>query len=408
MTDLTTEPAIDIFGLYHWFSDDEFSPGWAKSKPPHVTLRDINFVLPAGKIAVLAGPSGCGKTTLLTLIGGLRRVREGSARVLGRQLNGMSDRELVAVRRNVGFIFQAHNLFESLTAYQNVQMATDLTRMSRREVHDRITELLVQLDLGHRIHYKPGDMSGGQRQRVAVARALANRPRLILADEPTAALDKKSGGDVLRLLRQAADEDGTAVLIVTHDKRVLDQADRIVNLSFGDVVSDVEVQEQLAIVRVLSELKTQDGERLFAGTVDELNQIAEQMRRVTFPAGREVFAQGAHGEDFFVIRSGQAQVRAHPSGQPQEIADPQIDPNDPTKQAKVDYGQTVATLGAGDFFGEMALMKPEGENHRSASILAAGEEPLVTYTLNRANFHKAMRLSESFDMQVRSSLLARQ
>ena len=397
--------AIDISGLNHWFGEGSPDDPDPDRRPRQLTLRNINLVLPPGKIAVLAGPSGCGKTTLLTLIGGLRRVRDGSVRVLERELAGMSDRQLVEVRKNVGFIFQAHNLFESLTAFQNVQMATDLIRLKPREVRDRVKHLLTELGLGHRMHYKPTSLSGGQRQRVAVARALANRPALVLADEPTAALDKESGEAVLRLLRKAAQEDGTAVLIVTHDKRVLDQADRIVNLSFGDVVSDVEVQEQLAIVSTLAELKAPDGTRLFEGSVEQLNQIAGQMKRVTFPAGVEVFRQGALGESFFVIRSGAAEVRIHDDGAPQESP---RDPSDPTATAQVDYGRLVTTLQAGDFFGELALMKEEGENYRSASILAAPDQPLVTYTLNRASFRKAMELSGSFEMQVRASLLARQ
>ena len=143
-------------------------------------LFDNNLEVMPGEIVIMTGPSGSGKTTLLTLIGGLRTVQQGSVFVLGRELYGLSGRALIEVRRGIGFIFQAHNLFEALTAYQNVKMAVDLTASARAVMHARITELLAALGLEQRIHYKPDSLSGGQRQRVAIARALANRPRLIL------------------------------------------------------------------------------------------------------------------------------------------------------------------------------------------------------------------------------------
>jgi putative ABC transport system ATP-binding protein len=199
-------------------------------------LRDINLDLDPGRIVIMTGRSGSGKTTLLTLIGTLRRVQEGSVRVLGRELRGLDDPGRVAVRRGIGFIFQAHNLFAALTAYQNVRMALELEALPAAEMDHRITALLADLGLEDRMHHKPAQLSGGQRQRVAIARALVHRPRLLLADEPTAALDEESSRIAVALLRQTARRDRTVLLIVTHDNSLMDAADRVLNMSYGRIV----------------------------------------------------------------------------------------------------------------------------------------------------------------------------
>ena len=211
-------------------------------------LFDISLDLPRGQIVILTGPSGSGKTTLLTLAGALRRLQDGSLRVLGQELVGLSDAALVTVRRNIGFIFQAHNLFESLTASQNVEMAVELTGQlgSKR---DQAVTMLSALGLADRVDYKPKALSGGQKQRVAIARALVNHPKLVLADEPTAALDKKSGRDVVDYLRQLSREEGCTVLMVTHDNRILDAADRIINLVDGRLESDSSLNDFIAARR---------------------------------------------------------------------------------------------------------------------------------------------------------------
>jgi putative ABC transport system ATP-binding protein len=199
-------------------------------------LRDVHLDLDPGRIVIMTGRSGSGKTTLLTLIGALRRVQEGSVRVLGRELRGLDDQGLVAVRRGIGFIFQAHNLFASLTAYQNVRMALELEALPAEEMDHRITAILADLELEDRMHHKPAKLSGGQRQRVAIARALVHRPRLLLADEPTAALDEESSRIAVDLLRQTALRDRTSILIVTHDNTIMDVADRVLNISYGRIV----------------------------------------------------------------------------------------------------------------------------------------------------------------------------
>jgi putative ABC transport system ATP-binding protein len=200
-------------------------------------LFDINLDLPKGQIVIMTGPSGSGKTTLLSLIGALRTVQEGSLNVLGQEVVGLNTADLVKFRRNIGFIFQAHNLFESLTACQNVEMAIELWH-TRPEKRQRAIEILTQVGLANRIDYKPKSLSGGQNQRVAIARALVNQPALILADEPTAALDKQSGREVVLLMQKLAREQGRTILMVTHDNRILDVVDRIISMVDGRLESD--------------------------------------------------------------------------------------------------------------------------------------------------------------------------
>ena len=200
-------------------------------------LHNINLDLPKGQIVIMTGPSGSGKTTLLSLVGGLRSLQEGSLTVLGREIVGLSKSKLVEVRRNIGFIFQMHNLFESLTASQNVEMAVELLDNWRQKRQQAI-DILRSVGLGERVDYKPHALSGGQKQRVAIARALVNRPALILADEPTAALDRKTGREVMGLLQNLTRNHSCTVLMVTHDNRILDVADRIINLVDGHLESD--------------------------------------------------------------------------------------------------------------------------------------------------------------------------
>ncbi|WP_424135454.1 ATP-binding cassette domain-containing protein [Roseomonas chloroacetimidivorans] len=202
-------------------------------------LRDVDLRVAPGEIVILTGPSGSGKTTLLTLVGALRAVQQGSCRVLGQELAGAREADRVVLRRSIGFIFQNHNLLGFLTARQNVAMALELDGTTTERMRlERAENMLRAVGLAEHLEKWPGQLSGGQRQRVAVARALVGSPGLILADEPTAALDKASGQEVVRLLRDLARSRGTAILLVTHDPRILDVADRIVAMEDGRVVSD--------------------------------------------------------------------------------------------------------------------------------------------------------------------------
>ncbi|MBD2387205.1 DevA family ABC transporter ATP-binding protein [Cylindrospermum sp. FACHB-282] len=203
-------------------------------------LFDINLAIKSGEIMIMTGPSGSGKTTLLTLIGGLRSVQEGSLKFLGQELCGASNEKLVKVRRQIGYIFQAHNLLDFLTARQNVQMSLELHKdIPEREARIQSEAILHAVKLGNRVNYYPSDLSGGQKQRVAIARALVSHPKLILADEPTAALDSKSGRDVVNLMQQLTKEQNCAILIVTHDNRILDIADRIIHMEDGRLIKEV-------------------------------------------------------------------------------------------------------------------------------------------------------------------------
>ena len=202
-------------------------------------LFDNRIDIAPGQLVVMTGPSGSGKTTLLTLIGGLRSLQEGRIEVLGHDLSGLGPRELVRVRRDIGFIFQLHNLFESLTAYENVKMAVQLAGVgSAAHIRERAVGILERLGLGHRIDHKPHSLSGGQRQRVAIARALVTRPALLLADEPTGNLDAANGLQIIQLLRDLNRQDGLTIVMVTHNLDIVHETDRVVRLVEGRVEKD--------------------------------------------------------------------------------------------------------------------------------------------------------------------------
>jgi putative ABC transport system ATP-binding protein len=207
---------------------------YGKGKLRKQILFDISANVNAGEIVFLTGPSGSGKTTLLSLIGGLRSLHSGSLKVLGEELNQASNKQLRHLRRNIGYIFQGHNLLNSLTARQNVQMALGLhSDISKREGIERAETLLTKVGLAEYINQHPHNLSVGQQQRVAIARALVAHPKIILADEPTAALDKKSGLEVIELMQELAKQQSCTVLLVTHDVRIFDFADRLINLDDG-------------------------------------------------------------------------------------------------------------------------------------------------------------------------------
>lgn len=219
------EPVIAISNLNHYFGKDSLKKQ---------VLSYINLQIYPGEIVIMTGPSGSGKTTLLSLIGGLRSVQEGSLRSLNKELNGANEEQLVQVRRKIGYIFQAHNLLSFLTARQNVQMSIELhNHFSFKEARARSEESLKAVGLGQKIHTYPDQLSGGQKQRVAIARALVSYPKLVLADEPTAALDSKTGRDVVDIMQSLAKQQACSILLVTHDNRILDIADRIVHMEDG-------------------------------------------------------------------------------------------------------------------------------------------------------------------------------
>jgi putative ABC transport system ATP-binding protein len=201
-------------------------------------LADVTMCVENGEVVLLMGPSGSGKTTLLSIMGCILRPTSGSVKVRGQEVNRMSERQIPQVRlKNIGFIFQGFNLFPTLTAGENVEISLDLHGIHGKRAKQRAAALLDQVGLSDKYRSYPADLSGGQKQRVAIARALAGEPEIILADEPTAALDSQSGRMVMKMLSDLAHERGRAVVIVTHDNRVLEHGDRIVEIEDGKVSS---------------------------------------------------------------------------------------------------------------------------------------------------------------------------
>ena len=220
-------PAIRIRGLSHWYGEGALR---------RQVLFGVDLDVAPGEVVFLMGPSGCGKTTVLTLVGALRSVQEGSVEVLGRSLAGATEEERVASRRRTGFIFQANNLHRSLTALENVRMGLEAQGGPLpRDADDRCRAALAAVGLAEHEGKRQDKLSGGQRQRVAIARALVADPAMVLADEPTAALDSRTGYETIAMIRRLAKKRRMSVLIVTHDNRILDLADRMVTMEDGRV-----------------------------------------------------------------------------------------------------------------------------------------------------------------------------
>ena len=234
------EPVISLKKVNHWFGT-----GDARKH----ALKDITLDIYPGEIVICTGPSGSGKTTLLTMLGGLRSCMDGSLRILGQELHGANKEQLAKLRLNVGFIFQAHNLMMFLTARRNVRLSLELHDAYLEQNLDQLAaDMLEKVGLGDRMDYYPANLSGGQRQRVAIARALVSRPHIVLGDEPTAALDKESGRTVVNLMRQLAKEQQTTIILVTHDNKILDVADRIIIVDDGALAS--KEQEEAFVARM--------------------------------------------------------------------------------------------------------------------------------------------------------------
>ncbi len=417
-------PLLRVRGVGHAF-------GRGDARTP--VLFDNTLEVMAGELVIMSGPSGSGKTTLLTLVGGLRSLQTGDVDIydgvaddyLG--LRGLGEAGLTKYRRRVGFIFQRHNLFDSLTAAQNVRLARGLDPAPDDGYGRR---LLQYLGLGSRTGYKPAGLSGGQRQRVAVARALVNRPGLILADEPTAALDADSGLAVVTLLQHLArprdpmelaklvrrpgdaddetgrltpeqaellpeltDITGATSLIVTHDARIMNRADRIVHMERGKIVSNLVVAERLFVTEglrgcvmfaaVLPEQQQAIADAVCVGVHPALplrpDQVAAGGGRVRAVAdGEPVVRQGDPVTDdskFYLIRRGRVRVL----------------------QDRGEGPQVVAVLGPRDFFGDRALATNEPRN---ATIVADG--PTEVYQIGRDTFRRYEAVSRPFLDRVRA------
>lgn len=356
----TAAPVVDIQGVNFTFGVGESS---------RQVLFDNALTIHPGEIVIMTGPSGSGKTTLLTLIGALREVQDGSLRVMGKELRAMPPMEQVAVRRRIGFIFQSHNLFDSLTAMQNVMLSLEMHDIPLAAARKMSEDMLHDLGIGDRAHYKPGNLSGGQQQRVAIGRALVHRPRIVLADEPTAALDKDTGRMVVERFRRLAREHQSTVFIVTHDNRILDVADRIVSMVDGYIVSDTDVAASVRTANFLLSCE------LFKNFTPELMaNVAGKMRLEHRPEGSDIVVQGEVGDKFYVIRSGRLRVLKETDGRWAE----------------------VAILEPGHFFGELALIRDEP---RAATVQALEDVELLS--LDKETFLNVMDTSASFEEQLK-------
>ena len=377
------DPRVVVRGVTHYFGSGENRKSG---------LTENNLTLMPGELVIMTGPSGSGKTTLLTLIGALRTLQHGSLQVMGQELYNLGPGELAKVRRDIGFIFQAHNLFESLTALQNVRIAMELHKHAPAEMKRVAIEMLSRLGLAERIHYKPKHLSGGQRQRVAIARALANRPQLVLADEPTAALDKDSGAEVMKIFKELAASEGCTVLLVTHDSRIIDVADRIVSMVDGHIVKEILVEETVTICEFLAQCPifqpeaavpaasqgAEDRYELtFSNSPALLTEVAQKMRKEKYPRGSEIVRQGALGDTFFIIRTGQVDVQREEDG----------------------TITTLSTLTTGDYFGETSLLR---DQPRNATVVATQET--VVYSLSKQDFLAAVEASGSLPTQLRRTM----
>ena len=290
---------IRVSGLNHSFGKGELKKQ---------ILFDVSTEIQAGEIVIVTGPSGSGKTTMLTLVGALRSAQEGSVQILGEELRDAKPKTLEKVRKQIGFIFQQHNLLGALTAVQNVELGLRASgKYKRPEMRKRARDMLASVGLEDRIHHKPGQLSGGQRQRVAIARALVSEPAMLLADEPTASLDKKSGREVVDHMKRLAREKETTILLVTHDNRILDIADRIVHLEDGRlstftdavVANNRQMMEMLAdhrqkqdLDKVVEKMDEQEFRELLQELTDESQQFLEATALANDIAFRSMLKQG--------------------------------------------------------------------------------------------------------------------
>ncbi len=296
---MAREAPIRVSGLNHSFGKGELKKQ---------ILFDVSTEIQAGEIVIVTGPSGSGKTTMLTLVGALRSAQEGSVQILGEELKDARPKTLEKVRKQIGFIFQQHNLLGALTAVQNVELGLRASgKYKRPEMRRRARDMLASVGLEDRIHHKPDQLSGGQRQRVAIARALVSEPAMLLADEPTASLDKKSGREVVDHMKRLAREKETTILLVTHDNRILDIADRIVHLEDGRlstftdavVANNRHMMEMLAdhrqkqdLDKVVEKMDEQEFRELLQELTDESQQFLEATALANDIAFRSMLKQG--------------------------------------------------------------------------------------------------------------------
>ncbi|MEM8603260.1 MAG: cyclic nucleotide-binding domain-containing protein [Cyanobacteria bacterium P01_H01_bin.121] len=319
-------------------------------------LYDINLAIKPGEFVILTGPSGSGKSTLLSLIGCLRAIHNGSLVILGEELRDATAEQLVQMRRNLGYITQASNLLDFLTARQNVQMSLELQpELSAQQLLEQSTTILEAVGLAERVNYYPENLSGGQRQRVAIASALVSQPKLILADEPTASLDKVSGRNAIALMQRLAKDQGSAILMVTHDNRILDLADRIINVEDGKLGFALNQEISIALPGFDEAL---------------LEQTETKPQGMTYAPGEVIVQQGDAADRFYILLEGFIEIFS-------EI------PNQPLK--------LLGRKGRGEYFGEVGLLQG---GRRTATVKAAHDSEAKVLVISQELFRLMLDNSE--------------
>ncbi|MDZ7963828.1 MAG: cyclic nucleotide-binding domain-containing protein [Nostoc sp. DedSLP03] len=338
---------VSIQNLNYFFGEGELQKQ---------VLSDINLEVKAKEFVILTGPSGSGKSTLLSLIGCLRSVRQGSLNILGQELNGASREQLVQMRRNFGYITQSSNLLDFLTVQQNIQISLELQPdFSPKEARAKTAAILEAVGLAEKLNAYPANLSGGQKQRVAIASALVTRPKLVLADEPTASLDKIAGRNVVALMHRLAKEQSSAVLIVTHDNRILDLADRIVNVEDGKL--------GLAFNQELSLVLPGFDEAL-------LEKATTKPIVLTYESEQVIVHQGEPADKFYILLEGKVEII-------QEL------PDEPPR--------LINHLSRGDYFGEVGLLR---DGKRTATVRVARNSEVKVMVIEEELFRLFLGNSE--------------
>ncbi|MFN6464243.1 MAG: ATP-binding cassette domain-containing protein [Nostoc sp. DedVER02] len=330
---------------------------YREGKSQRQILFGIDLDIYPKEVVILTGASGSGKTTLLSLIGCMRSVQEGSLKVLDRELKGANEIQRMQIRRGIGYVFQHFNLLDFMTVQQNVMVSLELQdNFTPQEAKRQSSQILKAVGLGQHLNAYPRDLSGGQKQRVAIARALVHRPRLLLADEPTSALDRQTGQEVTELMTTLAKEQGSAVLIVTHDSRIFGASDRIVRMEDGKL--DVDYEGQISVT-------------LPTLTDKQLVKLIPRLKMLTFPPGEVVIRQGDVADRFYILLEGEIEIIQESSG-----SEPKL----------------LKTLGPNNCFGEIGLLQ---RSKRTATVRAANNAAIKVIAIERSDF---------FEMVVNSKM----
>lgn len=344
---------VSIQNLNYFFGEDELRKQ---------ILFDINLEIKAKEFVILTGPSGSGKSTLLSLIGCLRSVQEGNITILGQELIGATKEKLVQMRRNFGYVTQSSNLLDFLTVEQNIQMSLELhSNFSPKEARSKIEAILESIGLREKINAYPSNLSGGQKQRVAIASALVSCPSLVLADEPTAALDRTSGRNVVALMQRLAKEQNSAVLMVTHDNRILDLADRIINVEDGKL--GLALHQELSLA-------------LPGFNEAALTQTVNQPTVLTYQSEEVIVQQGDPANKFYILLEGEVNIMQEFADQPPRL---------------------INHLKRGDYFGEVGLLQG---GKRTATVRVAKDSEVKVMVVEEEMFQNFLSSSDLTNSDV--------